>query len=130
MKTNSLFLIPLLLLLSACRTHYETLIERFVEQDTVYQDRIVYDSVYISHTSLTDRTADTILIKENDTIVRYKLLHDSIREVRIDSIPYIVTITKREEIPRPRTLIDWLSYASLAILTILIYRKLRQKTGN
>ena len=110
--------------LEGCRPSQELLIERYVERDTLYQDRILYDSVYIAHEAYTDRTKDTLLIKEKDIEVRYKLIHDSILKVRVDSIPYTVTITKREEIPRQRNWFDWLSYAALAVVIIYGIRKL------
>ncbi len=121
-------IICVIISLEGCRTSQELLIESCVERDTLYQDRILYDSVYIAHEAYTDRTKDTLLIKEKDIEVRYKLIHDSIRVVCIDSIPYTVTITKREEIPRHRNWFDWLSYSALAILTIYaLYRLKRSK---
>lgn len=114
--------------LEGCRPSQEILIERYAERDTLYLDRFHYDSVYIAHDVFTDRTKETLYVKEKDIEVRYKLIHDSIRVVCIDSIPYTVTITKREEIPRHRNWFDWLSYSALAILTIYaLYRLKRSK---
>ena len=112
----------LLLCLCSCRSP-QVVVEHRVERDTVYKSIVCFDSTYVSHDVWADRSKDTILIREHDIEYRYQLLHDTIREVRIDSIPYPVTITKREEIPRPRSWLDYLAYGSLAIVLIYLYRK-------
>ena len=112
------------LLLCSCRSP-QVVVEHRVERDTVYKSIVCFDSTYVSHDVWADRSKDTILIREHDTEYRYRLLHDTIREVRIDSIPYPVTITKREEVPRPLNVFDYLAYGSLFIVLIYLYKKLK-----
>ena len=113
-----------LLLLCSCRSP-QVVVEHRVERDTVYKSIVCFDSTYVSHDVWADRSKDTILIREHDIEYRYRLLHDTIREVRIDSIPYTVTITKREEVPRPLNVFDYLAYCSLIILCVICLRKFK-----
>ena len=67
-----------------------------IQRDTCYTCTLQYDSIYISTDKYVDRSKDAVLIQQHDVEYRYKLLHDTIKEVRIDSIPVIqeVEITK------------------------------------
>lgn len=122
---KTLLLLLLSLAIVACSTQRPTVAERIV-RDTVYYANVLHDSVYVSHWLTTDRTRDTLLIMQHDTLIKKRSVHDTIHVYHYDSIPYPVTIEKREEVPRPLHLIDYLAYASLVILLILILHKLRQ----
>lgn len=74
--------------------------------DTIYLTSQQYDSIYIYQDRLTDRSRDTLYIKDKSIEYRYKLLRDTIYKTRIDSIPYEVTIVKTKEITRPLTFYD------------------------
>lgn len=79
---------------SAKHTHFVHQVER----DTLYHQHIQYDSIYIYHDRYLDRSKDTIYVKETEIEYRYKLLRDTIRIIRQDSIPYEVTITEVKEV--------------------------------
>ena len=105
---------------SAKHTHFIHQVER----DTLYHQHIQYDSIYIyhdryqeyrraSHPEHTTRhpehtirhpelvsgsPPDTVIITKVSTEYRYKLLRDTIRIIRQDSIPYEVTITEVKEV--------------------------------
>lgn len=87
-----------------------------VHKDTVYQSNIQYDSIYVLQDKYTDRSKDTLLIKETNIEYRYKLLRDTIRFVRCDSIPYEVRIIETKEVHKPPNTFDYLCYLSFGIL--------------
>ena len=80
-----------------------------LHHDTLYINKQSYDSIYIDNTHLIDRGGDTITITKTKTEYRFRLLRDTIRIARIDSIPYEVRITEVEEVPRPRNFFDYVS---------------------
>lgn len=91
---------------SAKHTHFVHQVER----DTLYHQHIQYDSIYIyhdryleyrraSHPELVSGSPpDTVIITKVSTEYRYKILRDTIRIIRQDSIPYEVTITEVKEV--------------------------------
>lgn len=80
-----------------------------VRTDTVYLNSRQYDSIYIYKDRITDRTKDTIYLKDVSVEYRYKMLRDTIKVVQPDSIPYEVTVIETKEITRPLTWYDHLT---------------------
>lgn len=101
--------------ISSCQTTKTVPIET-LRHDTLYINKEHYDSIYITRTSDTDRTRDTITITKTMTEYRFRLLRDTIRIARIDSIPYEVRTTITKEIRKPPNLLDCLCYLSFGIL--------------
>lgn len=96
-------------------------IKKVTKTDTLYINNVQYDSIYISQDKYTDRSRDTILIKETNTEYRYKLLRDTIERVKIevirDSIPYEIRITEIKQVKH----IPWIKpLAVVGIITILV----------
>lgn len=87
--------------------------------DTIYLSNIQYDSIYVSQDLFTDRTKDTILIRQHDVEYRYKMIRVTVERVKIeiqrDSIPYEVRIETVKEVPRKRNWFDILSYICFGI---------------
>lgn len=80
--------------------------------DTVCLTNIKYDSIYVYQSHDRDYrpgVPDTVFIKDVSVEYRYKLLRDTVRIVRRDSIPYEVTIVETRDITRPRTWFDHLA---------------------
>lgn len=98
-------------------TKVATQIVEHTSIDTVYLSNIQYDSIYIYKDKLTDRSRDTLYIKDKSIEYRYRLLKDTIRVVERDSIPYEVTIVETKEIQRPLT---WYDHFSRAVLWLNI----------
>lgn len=128
--------IAIAFVLSACGTTktvpVETIKEIYLHDTLVVRD-IQYDSTYVSHDLLTDRSRDTFLIRETNTIYKYKMLRDTIEriklEVRHDSIPYEVRITEVKQvkyIPPWINPIAFIGAISLLVLLIYIFTKLKQ----
>ena len=121
--------ISALLLFTSCSTsrHIQAQLVEKVSKDTIYLATEKYDSIYITQDRYIDRSRDTLYIKESNTEYRYKLLRDTIKEVRVDSIPYEVRITETIEVPRKLTWYDHLTRASFWLLTgftlLCLYRR-------
>lgn len=118
-------------ILVGCGTQRQVtqLVER-TSVDTVYLSNTQYDSIYIYKDKLTDRTKDTIYVKDVSIEYRYKMLRDTIYKTQVDSIPYQVTVTEVKEITRPLTWYDhltrltfWFVIGSLLSLVVLKLRK-------
>ena len=79
----------------SCSTHrHAVTVEREMHTDTVYVTRQQYDSIFIWKDRWTDRTHDTVYLKELSTEYRYKLLRDTLRIIESDTIyiPYEVKV--------------------------------------
>jgi len=127
MKRFLLFLLILVtayVVLTGCKTQRDVVVERVVQRDTVFQERVLVDSIFVGHEVLMDRSRDTLLIHEKNVEIRYRLLHDSIYIARVDSIPYEVRITKREEIPKWKKWLNWIGYACLLMIIVQIWNRL------
>lgn len=100
-------------------------IREVTKVDTIYLNSIRFDSIYASHELLTDRSKDTILIRETNTEYRYKLLRDTIEHINVevirDSIPYEVTITQVKEITRPLTWFDHLTRSVFWAVFVIVF---------
>jgi len=99
---------------------------REVTHDTLFVNRIQYDSIYIDNWQLTDRTRDTIYLEKSHIEYRYKLLRDTVRIHQIDSIPVIreVEIVKTERfVPGIYRASLWLCIALLLAIILFIAKK-------
>lgn len=63
-----------------------------VRTDTLQLHTLHYDSVFIRQERYQDRSRDTVYLHDRSVEYRYRLLRDTIREIRHDSIPYEVRI--------------------------------------
>lgn len=85
-------------------------------RDSFTASDVRYDSIYIRNDRLQDRTGDTVYVHDLNVEYRYRLLHDTVRIVRRDSIPYPVRVTELREVPRRRGAFDYASYCCLAVV--------------
>ena len=111
----------------------ETVKEVYLHDTLVVRD-LHFDSTYVNHNLLTDRSRDTVLIRETNTIYKYKMLRDTIERVKIetirDSIPYEVKIIETKEVPRPLTWFDHLTRAISWIVTGIFIFYIIRKIGS
>lgn len=102
----------------------ETVKEVYLHDTLVVRD-LQFDSTYVNHDLLTDRSRDTVLIRETNTIYKYQMLRDTIERVKIetirDSIPYEVKIIETKDVPRPLTWFDHLTRACFWVLIGAIF---------
>lgn len=105
-----------------------------IQKDTIYLSNVQYDSIYIYQDKYTDRSRDTLYIKDKSIEYRYKLLRDTVRVVQRDSIPYEVTVTEVKEITRPLTWFDhtcracfWICFGGLLITLLSLIKGFRNR---
>lgn len=116
-KIPFVIVIVIVIVLGGCSTpRMATQIVHEVSHDTLYLSNIQYDSIYIYKDKLTDRSTDTVYVKDVSVEYRYKLLRDTVRIVQRDSIPYEVTIVQTKEITRPLTWYDHLTRLTFWLL--------------
>ena len=107
------------LVLTGCAIHRPLQVAEHVTRDTIYLSNVKYDSVYINNVSYTDRTHDTLLIRETKTEYHYKLLRDTVFKVQHDSIPYEVRVVENQverHIPWYAKLLSWIGALALILL--------------
>ena len=107
------------LVLTGCASHRPLQVAELVTRDTIYLSNVKYDSVYINNVSYTDRTHDTLLIRETKTEYHYKLLRDTVFKVQHDSIPYEVRVVETQvvrHIPWYAKLLSWIGALALILL--------------
>ena len=126
----ALFLAGLLVgIFCSCSTT-KTIPLETLRHDTLYINKEHYDSIYITRTSDTDRTCDTITITKTMTEYRFRLIRDTIRIARIDSIPYEVRIREVKEVEHPPSFYDRICSVTfwmfIGFIFFWIYRKVHK----
>ena len=84
-------------LLCSCSSQRVATLET-VRHDTVQTALWHYDSVYIDRFVKQDQRHDTILLTDRKTEYRYKVVHDTVRTVRTDSVPYPVRVVENKTV--------------------------------
>ena len=117
---NRSFLILALLsaiVLTGCATHRP--LSQPVEhltRDTVYINKLQYDSIYIDNRQKVYQQSDTVYLDRTKYEYRYRLLRDTIYKTQIDSIPVI----REVEVVREVRHVPAIYRFSLAILVIFV----------
>lgn len=112
------------LIFCSCSTPRTVPIETLCH-DTLYINKVSFDSIYIDNSHLIERGDDTVYIKDKLIEYRFRLLRDTIRISKCDSIPYEVRITEVKEVSRRRNLFDYVSYVCFGILCGVVLWRLR-----
>ena len=101
-----------------------------VTRDTLYLSNVQYDSIYVFRDRFTDRSRDTVYLRDVSVEYRYRLLRDTVYKTQIDSIPVIREVEVVREVPRPKTWFDRLCrYAFFLLcgaLLFFVYRCIRK----
>ena len=58
-------------------------------RDTVYVNKVLYDSVYIDNRYYTYHKADTVVVEKSKLEYRYKMMRDTVFRAHTDSVPVI-----------------------------------------
>lgn len=105
-----------LVLLSSCGSHRHVSTVPFetIVRDTVRMLSMRYDSVFISKDTYTDRSRDTLLVRERTIEHRYRVFRDTLRIVRRDSVPYEVRVTEYRDAPCRH------GFPSVTVLSLLV----------
>ena len=99
-----------------------------VRSDTFRNDRFKHDSVFVGHERMVDSRHDTVFITDLTIEYRYKVVCDTVRIVKCDTIPFVqkVEVTKKEPyVPmlyKLSTVV--LSIIIISIILYLIWRRL------
>ena len=99
-----------------------------VRSDTFRNDRFKHDSVFVGHERMVESRHDTVFITDLTIEYRYKVVCDTVRIVKCDTIPFVqkVEVTKKEPyVPmlyKVSTVL--LSIIIISIILYLIWRKL------
>ena len=107
------------LVLTGCASNRHLQVAEHVTRDTVYVNKLHYDSIYVSRDHFTDRTRDTVYLRDVSVEYRYKLLRDTVFKVQHDSIPYevrVVEIQVERHIPWWAKLLSWIGALALILL--------------
>lgn len=111
-----------LLALTSCRSSKMATLE-VVRHDTIQTAIWHYDSIYIDRFVKQDQRHDTILLTDRKTEYRYKVIHDTVRTVRTDSVPYPVRVVETKTVHHVPPWIYLVFGILLAVISFLIIRK-------
>lgn len=116
-----------------CETSIRDFEARASSYDSLLLSRQQFDSIYIEHQRWIDYNRDTVWVEEREVKYRYKYLHDTLSIVRRDTLIREVAQMREVEVekmtPRPLRWYDYLAYASLLILVMLLFLRIRSPVG-
>ena len=107
------------LVLTGCASHRPLQVAEHVTRDTVYINKLHYDSIYIDHWQKVYQQSDTVYLDRTKYEYRYRLLRDTIYKTQIDSIPYEVRVVETQverHIPWYAKLLSWIGAIALILL--------------
>ena len=94
-------------------------------RDTIYLNKVVYDSIYIDNWHHTYLKADTVVVEKTKYEYRYKVLRDTVYKARIDSVPVIREVEVVREVRRVPWDAKVLSVLGILLLIILLFKIFR-----
>lgn len=133
MKRLLIILIALLsaLVLTGCASQRPAQVVERISTDTLYVNKIAYDSIYIDNRQKVYQQADTVYLERTQYVYKYKLLRDTLYRVQIDSIPVVREVEVVREVRHIPLWAKLFSAAGAAALLLLLLRVIRlQKTKN
>ena len=107
------------LVLTGCASHRPLQVAEHVTRDTVYINKLHYDSIYIDHWQKVYQQSDTVYLDRTKYEYRYRLLRDTIYKTQIDSIPYEVRVVETQverHVPWYAKLLSWIGAIALILL--------------
>ena len=93
--------------------------------DTVYFNKVLYDSIYIDSWHHTYQKADTVVVEKTKLEYRYKLLRDTVFRARIDSVPVIREVEVVREVRRVPWYAKVLSVLGVLLLILILFKIFR-----
>ena len=107
------------LVLTGCASHRPLQVAEHVTRDTVYINKLHYDSIYIDHWQKVYQQSDTVYLDRTKYEYRYRLLRDTVYKTQIDSIPYEVRVVETQverHVPWYAKLLSWIGAIALILL--------------
>jgi hypothetical protein len=115
------------LLLTGCKAQQPQVVEKIVT-NIEYIDRHHYDSIYIDNYVYVDKGSDTITITRTNIEYRYKTLIDSVKVLKVDSIPYEVQVVEIvEKMNNHQRTMYWLGWIAVLIVGLRLVWKVYKK---
>ena len=91
-------------------------------RDTVYVNKVLFDSVYIDNWYYTYEKADTVVVEKTKLEYRYKVMRDTVFRARTDSVPVI----REVEVVREVRYVPWyakvLSVLGFLLLVLILFK--------
>ena len=113
---------------STTRVHTSAVHDSIVViHDTVFSARLQYDSTFHDRYHSVIAIDSIVYVRDSVVLYKYKLKHDSVFIHKTDTAFVEHEVVKRVEVPRRRSWMDYTSYAALAILVVLLVRKVRSQ---
>ena len=91
-------------------------------RDTVYVNKVLYDSVYIDNWYYTYHKADTVVVEKTKLEYRYKVLRDTVFRARTDSVPVIREVEVVREVRHVPWYAKVLSVVGGLFLIIIVFK--------
>lgn len=105
--------------------HLTQTVERTVH-DTLVQNTLQYDSVYVDNRLYTYREADTVYRERTCYEYKYKLLRDTVRIHKVDSIPVLRDVETVRQVAYTPWHYKLLAAVAFLLLAIELYRLLKK----
>ena len=113
---------------STTRVHTSAVRDSIVViHDTVFTARLQYDSTFHDRYHSVIAIDSIVYVRDSVVLYKYKLKHDSVFIHKTDTAFVEHRVVKRVEVPRRRSWMDYTSYAAMAILVVLLVRKVRSQ---
>ena len=128
MKKIIIFLILLVVactLIGCATSRQATQVAVASAHDTVYFNKVLYDSVYIDNWYYTYEKADTVVVEKTKLEYRYKLMRDTVFRARIDSVPVIREVEVVREVRHVPWYAKVLSVLGVLLLIIILFKIFR-----
>ena len=91
-------------------------------RDTVYVNKVLYDSVYIDNWYYTYHKADTVVVDKSKLEYRYKVLRDTVFRARTDSVPVVREVEMVREVRHLPWYAKVLSVLGVLLLVIILFK--------
>ena len=91
-------------------------------RDTVYVNKVLYDSVYIDNWYYTYHKADTVVVEKSKLEYRYKVLRDTVFRARTDSVPVVREVEMVREVRHLPWYAKVLSVLGVLLLVIILFK--------
>ena len=94
-------------------------------RDTVYVNKVLYDSVYIDNWYYTYHKADTVVVEKTKLEYRYKVMRDTVFRARTDSVPVIREVEVVREVRHVPWYAKVLSMLGVMLLVLFLFKVFR-----
>ena len=94
-----------------------------VRSDTFRNDRFKHDSVFVGHERMVERKHDTVFIEDVTVEYRYRVVCDTVRIVKCDTIPFEhkIEMVKKEPYVPTMYKISFIVLSIIVVSLILYY---------